>query len=42
MPVLLGGGIQLLPPPAQQVKLKLIGYKIYRSGIVSLIYEVTP
>jgi dihydrofolate reductase len=42
MPVLLGGGIPLLPPPAQQAKLKLTGHKIYRSGIVSLIYEVTP
>ena len=42
MPVLLGGGIHLLPPPAQPANLKLTGHKIYRSGIVSLIYEVTP
>jgi dihydrofolate reductase len=40
MPVLLGGGVALLPPPAQQTKLKLSEHKIYRSGIVSLVYEV--
>ena len=40
MPVLLGNGVALLPPPAQQAKLKLSGQKIYRSGIVSLVYEV--
>jgi dihydrofolate reductase len=39
-PVLLGGGISLLPPLAKQTKLKLIGQKIYKSGIVSLQYEV--
>jgi dihydrofolate reductase len=43
MPVLLGGGIPLLPPLAQRTTLKLSGHKIYRSGIVSLIYDVqTP
>jgi dihydrofolate reductase len=40
MPVLLGGGVTLLPPPAQRAKLKLTGDRVYRSGIVSLIYEV--
>jgi dihydrofolate reductase len=40
MPVLLGTGVALLPAPAKQAKLKLSGHKIYRSGIVSLIYEV--
>jgi dihydrofolate reductase len=40
MPVLLGAGVKLLPPPAQPAKLKLAGHKIYRSGIVSLVYEV--
>jgi dihydrofolate reductase len=39
-PVLLGGGIPLLPPPAKQTKLKLIGQSIYKTGIVSLKYEV--
>ncbi len=41
MPVLLGGGIPLLPPPAKQTKLKLIGHKASQSGTVSLEYAVT-
>jgi dihydrofolate reductase len=40
MPVLLGGGIPLLPPPANQVPLKLTSQKVYKSGIVSLEYAV--
>jgi dihydrofolate reductase len=40
MPVLLGGGVPLLPPLSQRTILKLSGHKIYRSGIVSLIYDV--
>jgi len=40
MPVVLGAGIPLLPLPAGSAKLKLISHKIYRSGIVSLVYEV--
>jgi dihydrofolate reductase len=40
IPVLLGGGIPLLPPPARQAKLKLTGHKVYPSGIVSLEYAV--
>lgn len=40
MPVLLGGGIPLLPPPAQQARLKLTGQKVYQTGIVSLEYAV--
>jgi dihydrofolate reductase len=40
MPVLLSTGVALLPARAKQAKLKLSGHKIYRSGIVSLIYEV--
>jgi dihydrofolate reductase len=40
MPVVLGGGISLLPSPAGQAQLKLTQHKVYRSGIVSLIYEV--
>jgi hypothetical protein len=38
--VALGNGIPLLPPPAHQARLKLVSHKIYRSGIVSLGYEV--
>ncbi len=37
-PVLLGGGIPLLASPANQVKLKLIGHKLYQTGIVALEY----
>lgn len=41
MPVLLGGGIPLLPPPAKQTKLKLTGHQVYsKTGIVSLEYSV--
>jgi len=40
IPVLLGGGIPLLPPPARQVKLTLTGHKVYKTGIVSLEYAV--
>lgn len=40
MPVLLGEGVPLLLPPAQRTTLKLSGHKIYRSGIVSLVYDV--
>jgi dihydrofolate reductase len=38
IPVLLGGGIPLLPPPAKQAKLKLTGHKVYKTGIVLLEY----
>lgn len=40
MPVILGEGIALLPPPARQTKLKLTGHKVYETGIVSLEYTV--
>jgi len=40
MPVLLGAGVALLPSPAPQTTMKLSTHKIYRSGIVSLVYEV--
>jgi dihydrofolate reductase len=40
MPVLLGGGIPLLPPPARQAKLKLTGQKVCKTGIVLLEYAV--
>jgi dihydrofolate reductase len=40
VPVLLGGGIPLLPPPAKRIKLKLTGHKMYKTGIVSLEYSV--
>ena len=41
MPILLGGGVPLLPPPAKQTKLKLTGQKVYsKTGIISLEYSV--
>ncbi len=40
IPVLLGGGIPLLAPPARQTKLKLTGHKLYETGIVSLEYAI--
>ena len=38
IPVLLGGGIPLFPPPATRTKLRLTGHKVYKTGIVSLEY----
>jgi len=40
VPVLLGGGIPLLQPPAVQTKLRLTSHKAYPSGIVGLEYAV--
>ena len=41
VPVLLGGGIPLLPPPTGRVKLKLTGHRVYKkSGIVLLEYTI--
>jgi dihydrofolate reductase len=40
MPVVLGAGVKLLPSTLAQTKLKLSSQKIYRSGIVSLAYEI--
>jgi dihydrofolate reductase len=41
MPVLLGEGVQLLPPPAKRVSLKLTGHRLYtQTDIISLEYAV--
>lgn len=40
IPVLLGTGVPLLPPPYSPAKLRLQSHKIYRSGRVALTYEV--
>jgi dihydrofolate reductase len=40
VPVLLGAGIPVLPPPYRQAKLKLLSHQIYHSGRVSLVYRV--
>ena len=40
IPVLLGGGIALLPPPAGRAELRLTSHRVYKTGIVSLEYAV--
>jgi dihydrofolate reductase len=41
VPVLLGGGIPLLPAPASRVQLKLTGHRVYeKTGIVLLEYRI--
>ncbi len=41
VPVLLGGGIPLLKPPARRAKLALTGHRVYpKTGIVRLEYDV--
>lgn len=40
VPLLLGQGLPFLLAPAQQTTLKLSGHKVYRSGLVSLAYDV--
>ncbi len=41
IPVLLGEGVPLLPPPAKRVSLKLTGHKLYaKTGILSLEYAI--
>jgi dihydrofolate reductase len=40
IPVLLGRGLQFLPPPAQRTKLNLTSHQAYPSGRVHLVYEV--
>ena len=41
MPVLLGGGVPLLPPPATVAKLRLVHHQVYeKTGTVLLEYQV--
>jgi dihydrofolate reductase len=40
IPVLLGGGIPLLPPPAGHVQLRLVGSKAFKTGIMALEYAI--
>ena len=40
IPVILGAGIPLMPPPYHPSKLRLQSHTVYRSGRVSLAYEV--
>ena len=42
IPVLLGEGIPLLPPPASLSKLKLVKHRVYeKTGTVSLEYAIS-
>lgn len=40
IPVLLGGGLPLLPHPAHHATLAPTGHRVYQTGIVSLEYAV--
>ena len=40
IPVLLGEGVPLLFPGARRIRLVLAGYRTYKTGIVSLVYEI--
>jgi dihydrofolate reductase len=40
IPVLLGSGVPLLPPPYTPATLRLVSHKVYRSGRLSLAYDV--
>jgi|SRR6185436_3519032 dihydrofolate reductase len=40
IPVLLGGGVPLLPSSAKLTNLNLTGHKIYQTGVVSLEYAI--
>lgn len=42
VPVLLDGGIPLLPAPSVRMRLALTGHRVYTSGIVLLEYAVRP
>ena len=39
IPVLLGGGVPLLPPPYNPSKSRLLSHQVYHSGRLSLVYE---
>ena len=41
IPVLLGGGVPLLPAPADRARLKLKAHRVYeKTGTVGLEYEI--
>lgn len=40
IPVLLGGGVSLFPPPSERVELALSRHRAYPTGIVSLEYAI--
>lgn len=40
IPVLLGGGVPFLPPPAGRYRLRLAGREVYPNGMVRLACDV--
>jgi dihydrofolate reductase len=43
IPVLLGGGIPFLPPPAGRAKLRLKTHRVYqKTGTIGLEYDIVP
>ncbi len=40
IPILLGNGMTLLPPPANRADLRLLQTRLYKTGIISLEYAV--
>ena len=42
LPVILGEGIRLFPPPTPQRNLELVGSRSYNSGMVGLTYRPSP
>lgn len=40
IPVLLGSGTPLIPAPYNPTKLTLLAHRVYKSGIISAIYEI--
>ncbi|HLY42916.1 MAG TPA: dihydrofolate reductase family protein [Terracidiphilus sp.] len=43
VPILLGGGVPVLPSPADRARLKLLNQRTYsKTGIVRLEYEILP
>jgi dihydrofolate reductase len=42
VPILLGGGVPLLPPGSPRTELQLLGTKVYPSGMVTLSYAARP
>jgi dihydrofolate reductase len=40
VPILLGTGVQLLPDLSERIPLKLVEQRTYRSGRISLQYDI--
>jgi len=40
VPILLGGGVPLLPPSSSRTELQLLGTQVYPSGMITLCYAV--